>query len=298
MSLKFEVYGLKLPEVRPGTDLAKTIVEHAVECGVGIRDYDIIIVTSKVILKAKGLTFKLDSVKPSLASKVISWITGKDPVEVELVLKTARDFVAVVDVEKFLGDRVSKISEDLEATRRLIRRVPFLILVTTKQGLLSLDGGVDYSNLPPGHAIANIVDFDVEAENLRREVERLTGKRVAVVITDTEFNISGKVGSVDVAVGSSGIKPVTPLFGSKDIYGKPKFGGVDIIVDELASTAALLMGQTSEGIPVVIVRGLKYTVSDEGVKEYTLKLKGIPLSLLFKTLLVKLAFKILHRQNR
>lgn len=34
------------------------------------------------------------------------------------------------------------------------------------------------------------------------------------------------------------------------------------IVDEICSAAALLMGQTSESIPVVIIRGLKYDVEE------------------------------------
>ncbi len=44
----------------------------------------------------------------------------------------------------------------------------------------------------------------------------------------------------------------------------PKFGGIDALADLVTSAAALLFGQTDEGIPVVILRGLSYEVSDEG----------------------------------
>ncbi len=40
------------------------------------------------------------------------------------------------------------------------------MLVETKTGLVALDAGVDCSNLPPGKAIANTVDFDEAAREL------------------------------------------------------------------------------------------------------------------------------------
>lgn len=295
MALRYEVIGLTLPEIRPGDDLARLIVDSARESGVGVRDGDVIVVTSKAVMKAKGILFRVDEVRPSLASRLISRVTGKDPREVELVLAASRDIVAVIPLGGVRGDLLSRITRDPDAARRLLGEIPSLLVVVTRQGLIALDGGVDYSNLPPGYAIANTVDFDEEARELRERIEGLTGRRVAVVISDTETNTSGKLGTVDVAVGSSGIKPVTPHFASPDIYGRPKFGGIDIIVDEAASAAALLMGQTSERVPVVIIRGLKYERSDEGVKDYTIDLRGISLAAIVKTLIVKLAFKLLYR---
>lgn len=38
---------------------------------------------------------------------------------------------------------------------------------------------------------------------------------------------------------------------------------MDIIVRELTATSALLMGQADEGIPVTIIMGLDYRVSEE-----------------------------------
>ena len=56
--------------------------------------------------------------------------------------------------------------------------------------------------------------------------------------------------------------------GSQDLYGKAKFGGADHIAHEIACASALLMGQTSEGIPAVIIRGYKYVKSGEGTSDY------------------------------
>jgi F420-0:gamma-glutamyl ligase len=79
-------------------------------------------------------------------------------------------------------------------------------------------------------------------------------------IADTEIAFFG---SLDLAIGSSGIQTMAKRFGENDKFGKPKFGGMDITAHELTVSAALLFGQTDEGIPVVIVRGLDYRVSEE-----------------------------------
>jgi len=39
---------------------------------------------------------------------------------------------------------------------------------------------------------------------------------------------------------------------------------MDIIAYELTAAAALLFGQTDEGVPVAIIRGLNYAASEEG----------------------------------
>jgi coenzyme F420-0:L-glutamate ligase/coenzyme F420-1:gamma-L-glutamate ligase len=69
-------------------------------------------------------------------------------------------------------------------------------------------------------------------------------------------------GTMDLAVGSSGISPVSKMFGQKDLFGRPKFGGMDLVANELTSAAALLFGQTGAGVPVVIIRGCEYEPAD------------------------------------
>ena len=120
------------------------------------------------------------------------------------------------------------------------------------------DAGLDFSNNPAGTCTLLPADSNRSADAIREGLSGLCGRDVAVIITDTEVTFTHLFGSQDVALGYSGIRPVAHLFGSKDRFGREKFGGADVIVDELAGASALLMGQTSEGVPVVIARGLKY----------------------------------------
>ncbi len=68
---KLEVYGLKMPEIEPGVDLAKLIVKAANSDNIEIADGDVIVVTSKVYLKSKGLIFDLSKIKPSRTAKIL-----------------------------------------------------------------------------------------------------------------------------------------------------------------------------------------------------------------------------------
>gem|GEM_PF-6860995 len=52
----------------------------------------------------------------------------------------------------------------------------------------------------------------------------MTGREVAVVISDTEWKLD-KFGSVDVAIGSSGIQPVKKGFGAKTCTGNRSLVG-------------------------------------------------------------------------
>ena len=63
--MKVELLGLRLPEIRPGDDLAGIIVDYCEREIGGIKDYDIIVVTSKIVSKANNLLVRFNDVKPS-----------------------------------------------------------------------------------------------------------------------------------------------------------------------------------------------------------------------------------------
>ena len=75
--LKVELYVLRLPEVKPGDDLAGLVVDAASEEAGGIRDGDVLVVTSKVVSKAYGFLIRLSEVKPSMRALRIVEKTGE-----------------------------------------------------------------------------------------------------------------------------------------------------------------------------------------------------------------------------
>ncbi|MDP3879865.1 MAG: coenzyme F420-0:L-glutamate ligase [Dehalococcoidales bacterium] len=257
---KLEVMGLtSLPEINPGDRMAKIIVKSATDEAGGIRDKDIIVVTEKVLSKAAGRVVSLDGVRPGKEALAISKKTGEPAALLQLILENPEQrIIAVVPVLELARKyRPAFINEE---TMSILHTSPAILLTMDRQGRIYNEAGIDTSNHPEGVASLALEDPDSAARELRQEIKEMTGKEIAVLIADTLPVIP--FGSLDIPMGSSGIEPVSQKFGRKDRFGKPKFGGVDNIAFELTAAAALLLGQSDEGIPVAIIRGLDYPASE------------------------------------
>lgn len=264
---QISLFGLEtLPEIKTGDDIPTEILESCKRESIQLAENDIIVITSKIVSKAENSLVDLSTVVPGRKAKAVAKLTGKNPVEVEIILRQSKSISAVIPVEKIMKhypEIVESISVDKEAAKRTIESVPSMLLTQTAQGILATDAGLDYSNNELGKASLLPKEPNASAKKIREAILKMTGKDIAVVLTDTEIAYTDNFGSKDVAIGFSGIRPISNKFGSKERFGREKFGGADVIVDELACAAALLEGQTSEGIPVVIIRGLDYDKGDE-----------------------------------
>ncbi|MEM3891679.1 MAG: coenzyme F420-0:L-glutamate ligase [Nitrososphaerales archaeon] len=294
---KIEIFGLRMvAEFHVGTDLAGLIVDEAERQGCGIKDGDIIVVTSKVVSKCEGRVHKLREVKPSRKARFLSRLYKTQAEAVELYLREG-EVRALIPFKK-LAERYGFFFEGYAKNRvdaeKVIEEHPYIFLIDVGGRLLTW-GGVDFSNSPPGYCTSIPKDPDESAKRLRDGVRRLTGKDVAVVISDTEWKLD-KFGSVDVAIGSSGIQPVLRGFAGKDLYGKPKFGGVDNLADLVSASANLVFGQTDEATPIAIIRGLEYEKSELGIKDvlYPRKMFREALKmLLWENIKFKFTYKLL-----
>jgi coenzyme F420-0:L-glutamate ligase/coenzyme F420-1:gamma-L-glutamate ligase len=283
-----------IPEVRRGDDVAALIVEAAAREGVGIEDGDVAVVASKIVSKAGGYGGAIADVRPGLRAEGISALTGKDPVETEIVLRNSRDVLGCLPV-KWAERRfrvISSLSPDGDIGD-LVEEEPCLLLTVEGNGRLSTDAGLDYSNAAPGEYVLPPPDPDAEARRIAEGVRALTGARIAVVLSDTEFIPSRAIGTMDVAIGCHRVPTVRMGMGRPDRYGRRKFGGVDMTSNEIAAAAALLMGQTDEGVPVVLVRGLGLAgdgpAAGPGPGLTPEIIRGGLLRIVFSWLLVKLA---------
>ena len=155
-------------------------------------------------------------------------------------------------VEEGLVDLYS-FPEDRENAMKLLEQYPTLF-ITLRDNTLWSDSGLNSSNHPKGIISVPPKNPDRIAKERDRIMER-AGKKTAVIICDTEVFIEG---SIDLARGSYGITPVDRGFGFLDLYGKPKYGGVDAIAHEACAVAALIMRQASQGVPAAIIKGLEY----------------------------------------
>lgn len=240
--------------IEEGDDLVQRIVDTFTGEGLEFKDNDVVVITSKVVSMYEGRIVDLDNVEPSLRAETIAKSTGILPEEVELILQES-ELVTSIPVNEFGEDYILEQSENEERAKEALDNLPSM-LVTKRNGRLCTNAGVDRSNAPDGKATLLPEDPDKSANEIRERIEEITGKEIAVILTDSEVSI--RVGETDNAIGCSGINPVESDFGADDLFGEPKFGGVDLKADEIASAAALHFGQTSEQIPVVVGRGIEY----------------------------------------
>jgi coenzyme F420-0:L-glutamate ligase/coenzyme F420-1:gamma-L-glutamate ligase len=270
---KVEIIGLQtIPEIKAGDNLAQIICDCAKNENVVINEKDIIVITSKIVSKALGLIREKADVKVSKKAARISKKTGKDPIWVQMILDAGHKIIAAVPLGGAITKYVVSGSTDAESSQRLCDNEKCLFITKSPTGSIhTCDAGIDGSNHPEGVVSLFPQDPDAEAAKIRAEIRKLTGKNIAVILADTEMV---SYGTVDTAVGSSGINPCSVMFGKKDKFGKPKFGGIDLVGLEMTAASALLFGQTDSGIPVTIIRGYEYQFDEKRNVSNTLRLAG------------------------
>ncbi len=173
-----------------------------------------------------------------------------------------RDVVVVTHkvVSKAEG-RVVPIPSDA-ARRRLVedeaaailRRRGDLVITKTRHGFICANAGVDRSNTDEGTAVLLPVDPDRSAHRIRQRLERVSGARLGVIVTDT-FGRAWRRGLVDVAIGASGLVVLQDLRGTRDGGGRLLEVTEVALADEIAAAADLVMGKATR-VPAVLVRGL------------------------------------------
>ena len=258
---KTEVLGLQtIPQIKQGDNLAEIIIKCSDDEIGGLKDKDIIVLTSKIVSKALGRIRKLSEVVPGKKALAISARTGKDAKWLQMIFDEGHQILGIMSLKGLIGQHIINSSKDGQCSRGLVEHEQAVCITKDKDGRIhTCDAGIDGSNHPPGVVSLLPEDPDAEAKKIREQIQKLTGKQVAVILADTEMI---PFGTMDFAVGSSGIEPISKRFGQKDLFGRPKFGGIDLVASELTAASALVFGQTAAAIPVAVIRGFQYEISE------------------------------------
>jgi len=223
-----------LPEIQLGDDLTAQIAAAAGRARISFENGDLLVIAQKIISKAEGAVVRLATIRPSPQALALAARLKKDPRAIEVVLQQSRRIV----------------------------RSDHVLIAETRHGFVCANAGVDHSNVP-GEDVVTLLprDPDLSAKKLAAALRQLTGKRVAVIISDT-FGRPWRLGLTDVAIGASGVPVLHDLRGTRDRHGKPLTATVLAVADELASAAGLLM-RKSEGSPVILIRGYRFKPSSD-----------------------------------
>jgi len=212
-----------LPEVAPGDDLAALLAARA-----QLADGDILVVAQKVVSKAEGRLRDMREITPGSQALEIAARNGSDPRQVQAVLDES---VRLVRTER-------------------------VIISETRHGFICANAGVDHSNVPGDEVLSLLpVDPDASASALRERLQELTGRTVAVIVSDT-FGRPWRIGIQNVALGVAGMPALIDYRGRDDDFGRTMVGTVVAVADELAGAAELAMGKTDR-VPAVVIRGYR-----------------------------------------
>src|SRR5713101_9410436 len=122
--------------IKKGDELGKMIVEKVEEQGDEFQQGDIAVISQKIVSKAEGRVLPLSKIKPSDFAKTIANQTGKDPRQVEVVLRESK---------------------------KIIRMKGGHLITETSQGFICANAGVDQSNVGTKRDSVTLLPRDSDA---------------------------------------------------------------------------------------------------------------------------------------
>jgi coenzyme F420-0:L-glutamate ligase/coenzyme F420-1:gamma-L-glutamate ligase len=231
-----------IPEVRPGDDLGALLADGlaATPGALPLRPDDVLVVTQKVVSKAEGAVVDLATVEPRPEAIAFAARWGRDPRQVEIVLRQAV---------------------------RVVRMANGVIIAETRQGFILANAGVDASNVGPasgGVVLLLPEDPDASARRIREALSARLGVAPGVVVSDS-LGRPWRFGITDLAIGVAGMRPLEDLRGTPDADGRPMAATVRAVADEIASAAELVLGKAARR-PAALVRGAAPPPGDGSVR--------------------------------
>jgi coenzyme F420-0:L-glutamate ligase/coenzyme F420-1:gamma-L-glutamate ligase len=225
-----------IPEIRPNDNLPRILIAAAKKSKLTFQKNDILVLAQKIISKSENRLIDLTTITPSQRAIALAATSEKaarkDPRLVEVILRESR---------------------------RIVREHPVLI-VETHHGFVCANAGVDQSNIP-GETVVSLLpkDPDASAKKIAQSLQKLTLKKIAVIISDT-FGRPWRLGLTNVAIGCYGVPPLEDLRGTRDAHNKPLHATIIATADELAAAAGLAMPK-SAATPAILIRNFKLTPS-------------------------------------
>jgi coenzyme F420-0:L-glutamate ligase len=138
----------------------------------------------------------------------------------------------------------------------IVGAVPGAVLAL-KNGVLQANAGVDQSNSGGIDYYITLPSNPIDTANkIRMGIEKKLNISIGVIIADSKTHPLRR-GTSGFALGVSGFSPIIDDRGSRDLFDRKMKITTRALADNLVSGAEILMGESDERIPIVIVKGLK-----------------------------------------
>ncbi|MFP3985629.1 MAG: coenzyme F420-0:L-glutamate ligase [Candidatus Bathyarchaeia archaeon] len=227
---------MKSPIIKLKDDLVNILCRAMCEHKLELENEDIVAISSKVLATAQGRIVKLDHFLPSQRAKKLGKSHSLEPEFVEVILQEAEEIYGGVE----------------------------RAILTLKEGVLTVNAGIDHKNAPANSVALWPLNPQKFAEIIRNRIEQKTGKNIGIIIVDSEV-APLRMGTRGLALAVAGFKPVKDCRNERDLYQKPILITRHAIADDLASSAHLLMGETGERTPFVLIKDAPVAFTDEEI---------------------------------
>jgi len=221
-----KLVAVKTDVIKEGDDIVKVTLESLNRQNLCLKDQDILALSSKILAYSEGCVLDLSGVKPSREAEELAHDSLLQPEMAELVLHEA---------DKIFGGMSGAV-------------------LTLTKGILTANAGIDRKNAPPGSVILWTRDAERSVRIFREEIVRRTGKKIAALVVDSGL-MPLRLGTCGLALAGAGFKPIADFRGRKDIFGKTVMMTLHAVANNLASAAHLLMSESSERTPLVLIEG-------------------------------------------
>jgi len=245
MNEKVNLIGIKdIPLIKTSDDLPSIILNALKQNNLTLENGDILVIAQTIVSKSLGRIKNLVNIQPS--QKAIEIFEKMAP----LTKKSGLPIKSPELIQVILDESEQVLKTD------------HVMIVETHHGFVCANAGIDQSNVGGKDLITLLpIDSDKEAKRIRDALQELSGKKIAIIISDS-FGRAFRIGAVGVALGVSGLNPILDKRGNKDLFGKELQSTIIGQIDNLASSAQLIMGEADEGIPVVIIRGYDFNFDE------------------------------------
>ena len=201
--------------------------------------------THKITARDHDLIRILDRYLPELKERSILAITSK------IVSITEGRLVKMEDADK---DELIRQEAQFFLPRP---ENQYNVSFTITRGILAASAGIDESNAN-GYYVLWPKDPQKTANDVRRYLKRrFSLKDVGVIITDSKTTPM-RWGVTSIALAYSGFKSLKDYIGKEDLFGR-KFQFEKLsIIDSLATSASVTMGEGSEQTPIAIISDIPF----------------------------------------
>ena len=207
-------------------DLYACLQDALGSCRMRMLRGDVVVVSAKFAAVSEGRVISGRSVRPSPEAREMAAKYGMLPQTAEVVVRES---------DHILGGMTG-------------------LVLAYCQGMMAPNAGIDASNAGAGNLVLYPAFPRKTAERLRRRIFVDSGVPAGVILADSRL-MPGRAGTTGVAVACAGLDPVRDMRGRADLDGRPLKVTFQAVADSIATAANYMMGEGSQSVPLVLVRG-------------------------------------------